>query len=321
MPTDDFTAWVEPYLTQIDKVRQVLMTPYVLAPNNYGYDPGFGLVRGGNIEPSPAIGVTASNEDVIVLIDNNLEGSASLDFWNSYSGVTTTVEANCRGYLAKTFDEISSNCPPFPTTTYNGTDRREAKYGSHSPYYAQLSQPGAKIYQTAGQTDYVQGFEGLNAAHASCSNPPTLSTNMANPLIVSALPVGSAIGSGGNLETDGPWIDLQFEQGSVAAAQAEFTRVVQAWNGTGFGTTYGSATRDLLHFIEAARATGFWRDATITGPQGTAQQVLQQVINVIWQNAGPGGGLSQEPPGGSYDTPEPNFQALIAFDPRVPTWF
>jgi hypothetical protein len=36
---------------------------------------------------------------------------------------------------------------------------------------------------------------------------------------------------------------------------------------------------------------------------------------------GSDGGLSQTWGGGNSDTPEPNFQAMIALDPRMPTWF
>jgi hypothetical protein len=327
VPTDDFTLWVQPYLGNIEQVRRILMTPYVLAKGHYGYDSTFGLVRGANIEPSPAIGITSPNNDAIVLIDNNLEGSASLDFWNSYKGVASTVEANCRHFLdATSFDEIGTNCPPFPQMTYDGTDRREAKLGKHSPYYGMLSKPGQQIHNTSGQTDFVPGYEGINGSKASCSAPPTLQTNLANPIVVTALPIDSPINGGGNLETDGPWISLQFEQGNVSVAHGEFAKVVGAWDGNTFGS-YGSATRDLLHFIHCARATGFWRDATITGPKGTAQEVVQQVVALVWQiqASGGDGGLTQCYSGtagcGSTDTPEPNFQAMIAFDPRVPTWF
>jgi hypothetical protein len=324
VPSDDFASWIQPYESHIEKVRAVLMTPYTLGQQHYGYDGTFGLVRGANIEPSPAIGVSNGYNDAIVLIDNNLEGSASLDFWNSYAGVKSSVEANCRAFLdATAFDEISGACPPFATIKYDGTDRREAQLGSHSPYHAQLSKAGAQIFNTSGQTDYVPGYEGIGGAAASCSKPPKLQTDEAHPLIVTALPIDHAIGEGGNLENDGPWIDLAFEQGSPKA-QAEYAKVVQAWDGNTFGS-YGGATRDLLHFIIASRATGFWRDGSIKGPKGTAEEVLKQVITLVWEIAGSNGGLPQSYSGtlgsGGDQTPEPNFQAMLAFDPRLPTWF
>ena len=46
----DYQLWVQPYLPQLEKIREVLMTPYTLGTQHYGYDSTFGLIRGGNTQ-------------------------------------------------------------------------------------------------------------------------------------------------------------------------------------------------------------------------------------------------------------------------------
>jgi hypothetical protein len=55
----------------------------------------------------------------------------------------------------------------------------------------------------------------------------------------------------------------------------------------------------------------------------SAMKMLQDSISQVFSSAvGPDGGLYQNFEGtGTDQTPEPNFQALVAFDPRLPLWF
>src|ERR1700722_19139663 len=124
----DYQLWVQPYLAKLEKIRAVLMTPYTVGNQHYGYDSTFGLIRGGNIEASPALGIGSGYQDVIVGIDNNLEGSYSLDYFNSaasplvgqtgFSPVNTNVYGNVRALLSENWVGVGACTSPFNQYTY-----------------------------------------------------------------------------------------------------------------------------------------------------------------------------------------------------------
>ena len=323
----DYQLWVQPYLAQLEKVRQVLMTPYTIGNQHYGYDASFGLVRGGNIEPSPAINVNGGYNDVIVAIDNNLEGSASLDYFNSASSplvgqpgfvpVNTNIYGNVRALLSKTWIGVGGCSSPFVQYNYPSSfsllDRREAEYGSFGPYFSTLIKPGNHLggignnCGTQGQTWYLPSYD-------------SVPTSMSKPLIVTEFPSSTPIGSKGNLEELSFYIDETYLQCHAGTASCSLWQnaYLNAMSQYPF-----SAPREALHFIQASRATAAWSMSNMTYNGVSAYQMLQNTINKIWTSAvGPDGGLYQNFGGGGSDkTPEPNFQAMIAFDPRMPSWF
>jgi hypothetical protein len=325
--SEDYQLWVQPYLTQLEHVRAVLMSPYTIGNQHYGYDSTNGLVRGGNIEPSPAIGVSSGYNDVIVAIDNNLEGSASLDFFNSASSpligqsgftpVSTNIYGNVRALLAKTWIGVGACSEPFAQYNYPSSfkllDRREAEYGSYDPYYSTLIQPGNHLggignnCGTEGQTWFLPGYDSL----------PTTATK---PLIATEFPSNTPIGSTGDLEELSFYIDEMYLQCHAGTSPCSLWQnaYLNAMSQYPF-----AAPREALHFIQASRATAAWTMSNMTYDGISAYQMLQNTINRIWSSAvGPDGGLYQSFSGGGSDkTPEPNFQAMIAFDPRMPSWF
>jgi hypothetical protein len=325
--SEDYQLWVQPYLAQLEKVRAVLMTPYTIGNQHYGYDSTTGLVRGGNIEPSPAIGVKNGYNDVIVAIDNNLEGSASLDFFNSaaspFNGqvgfipINTNIYGNVRALLAETWIGIGACNDPFTQYSYPSSfsllDRREAEYGSTDPYYSTLIKPGNHLggignnCGTEGQTWFLPGYD-------------SLPTSMTKPLIATEFPSNTPIGSTGDLEELSFYIDEMYLQCRAGTSPCSLWQnaYLNAMSQYPF-----AAPREALHFIQTSRATAAWTMSNMTYDGVSAYQMLQDTINRIWSSAvGPGGGLYQSfSGGGSDETPEPNFQAMIAFDPRMPSWF
>lgn len=307
---DDYRLWVQPYLSQLNGVRAVLMHPY--SSGGYGFDPGTGLVRGGNIEPNAAIGVSSGYNDVIVAIDNNLEGSYSLDYFNSLAGVSTNVYGNVRALLAKTWDGIGGCPSPFIKYSYPGSfqllDRREAEYGLIDPYVSTLKSPGNHLggigsnCGISGQTWFLPGYE----------NPNSM-------MIVTVFPSSQPIASGGNLEELSFYIDQAYLQCISHTAQCSNwqSAYLNAMSQYPF-----SAPRQALHFIQASRATQAWLDSNMTYNGISAYSMLQNTINNLWaKGLGSDGGLKQTFGTGGDKTPEPNFQAMVAFDPRMPNWF
>ncbi|HXQ92244.1 MAG TPA: hypothetical protein VN739_04505 [Nitrososphaerales archaeon] len=323
----DYQLWVQPYLTQLEKIREVLMTPYTLGSQHYGYDSTFGLVRGGNIQPSPAIDVLGGYNDVIVAIDNNLEGSYSLDYFNSaqsvlstvpgFQSVNTSIYANVRALLSQTWLGIGGCSAPFTTYTYPASfqllDRREAEYGFIGPYASTLETPGNHLggigsnCGTQGQTWFLQGYDAL----------PTSATQ---PLIVTTFPSNQTIPSTGDLEELSFYIDEMYMQCVAGTSSCSLWQnaYVNAMSQYPF-----SVPRQALHFIQVTRATQAWTMSNMTYNGVSAKTMLQNTINQIFSNAtGPQGGLYQIFGDGKSDqTPEPNFQAMVAFDPRMPLWF
>jgi len=325
--SQDYQLWVQPYLAQLEKIRQVLMAPYTIGSQHYGYDSGLGLVRGGNIEPSPAIGVGGGYNDVIVAIDNNLEGSASLDYFNSassplvgqagFSVVNTNIYGNDRALLSKTWVGIGGCAAPFVQynypTSFALVDRREAEYGSFGPYSGLLRESGNHLggignnCGTQGQTWFLPGYD-------------SLPTSTSKPLIVTVFPSNQPVGSTGDLEELSFFIDQAYMQCTAGTTSCAVWQnaYLNAMSQYPFG-----APRQALHFIQASRATAAWTLSNMTYNGMSAYQMLQNTISRVFSSAiGPDGGLYQSFSGGGSDkTPEPNFQAMIAFDPRMPSWF
>ena len=77
--TEDYDLFIQPNLAKINTIREVLMTPYVVGHDNYGYKSGTGagagLTCGANVEYSintPFPNVANGYVNGCVLIDNDL---------------------------------------------------------------------------------------------------------------------------------------------------------------------------------------------------------------------------------------------------------
>ena len=314
----DYQLWVQPYLKQLEKIREVLMTPYTLGNQHYGYDSTFGLIRGGNIESSPAINVGAGYNDVIVAIDNNLEGAYSLDYANSLVGISTNIYTNVRVLLNNVWNGIGACSKPFIQYSYPSSfsllDMRESEYGFISPYISILETSGNHLggigsnCTTQGQTWYLPNYENPN-------------TSPLQPLIVTELPSNSPIGSTGDLESLSFYIDQAYIQCIFGSTSCNVWQnaYLNAMSQYPF-----SAPREALHFIQATRATKAWTLSNMTYNGMNSTIMLNDTINQVFtQVVGIDGGLCQN--FGSCtnqdNTPEPNLQAMIAFDSRMPNWF
>jgi len=368
-----------PYLSQLENIREVLMTPY--GTGSYGYDSGINLTAGGNIEPSPAIGVTTGGyHNVAVAIDNNLEGSAALDFFNSASSplaessaifpafstfnmryyltnpiysttndsLSTTIYNTDRSFLNQTWYGVGS-CTQFQTYYYHsglgnsfGTayDRREGEYGFAGPYGTTLAKStsaflggigspacaGGGQSSDGGQTWYLPGYGGFNGGPSGNDCSMTQPT----PCVVTVFPSGTPVGPNSDLEELSFLIDQDYMKciagSSCSAWQNDYRNAMTQFP--------FHAPRQALHFIQATRATQAWKLTNITyngiTPLQMVQITIQQVFTLtnqvgpmgVFGDIGPDGGLYQQWGGhGSSDTPEPNFQAMTAFDPNMPTWF
>jgi len=274
------------------------MTPYSLGNQHYGYDSTFGLVRGGNIEPSPAIGVSGGYNDVIVAIDNNLEGSYSLDYFNSaqsvlstvagFQPVNTSIYANVRSMLSKPWIGVGGCSSPFKTYSYPSSfqllDRREGEYGFIGPFASTLVKPGNHLggignnCGTMGQTWFLPNYDSM----------PTSATK---PLIVTVFPSSQPIPSSGNLEELSFYIDEMYMQ--CVAGTSPCSLWQNAYQNAMSQYPF-SAPRDALHFIQATRATQAWTMSNMTYNGMSAKTMLQDTISKIFSSAvGPQGGLYQ----------------------------
>lgn len=321
--TQDYQLWVQPYLSDIEKVRAVLMTPYVIG--SWGYDHATGTVCGGSVESSPAIGVKAGYQNICVLTDNNIEGSLSLDYFNSansplvgqpgFSVIPTQIYNITRAYLSEPFYAIGGCAIPFQVVSYPSSfqllDRREAEYGSIDPYASIIDKPGQHLggigtsCGTQGQVWYL-------------TTNDVITKSVSDPLIVAEMP-GSSIGINSNLEELSFLIDEYYSQCLVGSSPCSLwqTAYLNAMKQYPF-----QDPRQALHFIQASRATAAWTLTNMTVNGLSSFTMLQDTINSVWASAGSNGGLYQNfNKQGSDQTPETNFQAMIAFDPRMPSWF
>lgn len=326
--SQDYSLWVEPYLSQLAKIEAVLTQPYNPgARESYGYYSAVGVTCGGNIEPSPAIGVQNGYNNVCVLIDNNLEGGASLDYFASSSSVLVgqpgfnemnlQIYTNTRNYLSMPFYGIGACPQPFSVYHYPNNftllDQREAEYGFAGPYATQLLQPGIQI----GGIGNNCGIDGQTWFLENYDNPDST-------MIVTELPGSTAPTTSSDLEELSFVIDELYMQ--CIADKVACSQWQDAYQNAMSQYPF-QAPRDALHFIQCTRATGAWAMSNMTYDGMSARTMLQNTIARIFTSEsgggalGPTGGLSQSWGAGGDRSPEPNFQAMVAFDPRMPSWF
>lgn len=332
LSSEDYNFWVKPYLTQLAKIEGVLTQPYISGNReSYGYDSATGLTCGGNIEPSLAINVTNGYNDVCVLIDNNLEGGASLDYFASSNSVLAgqtgftpmnlQVYTETRSYLSMPFYGVGPCTQPFTVYNYPSNfslyDMREAEYGFADPYASDLVQPGIHIggigtltcngTTEGGQIWYLENYDTLGST-----------------MIVTEFPNDTAPSTNSDLQELSFVIDelyMQCVAGTAPCSQWQ-SAYMNAMSQYPF-----AAPRDALHFIQVTRATGAWTMSNMTYNGMSAAAMLQDTITKIFTPESAGGalgangGLSQSWGTGGDKTPEPNMQAMIAFDPRMPSWF
>lgn len=298
-PSTDYNFFIAPNLARIEAVRQWFMEPEDVANSKAGYDPTYGMIRGGYW--------AGGFHDGFVLIDTQLILASSLDYFNSVNGIHTDIQANLRQWLGNTTFTDPSNGA---VGTYNGTDRREVLFGTAI----------ICIRGDTGQVYYVNGH--------TLSDPIPMTT---------ALPTSCTSDAPGGMNTYAPWIELHYLQGNVQDAQQMFMTTINAWTstpGTGIGHTTGGyfsdtfdsgpdqgkckSSRTLGYWIEMARATGFW------DLNNQTRTIAAQVVDELWAHQEPDGSISVNYPGCKNDikaTGESSGLALVAFDPRVPSWF
>lgn len=332
----DYETFVSPYLSNLEKIREVLMQPYTIGNQYYGYNSAVGLTCGGNIEASPAIGVSNGYNNACVIIDNNLEGGCALDYFNSAKSVLSSVSGwqeqntnicgTVRQYLGGTWYGVGGCSAPFTTFSYPSSfsllDQREPEYGFSDPYASTLIQPGVHIGGIGlscgimGQVWYLQGFD-------------KVSNSATSPLIVTELPNGQSVGPTADLEELSFYIDETYMQCIAGTASCSLWQTAYHNAMIQYGSSGFIAPREALHFIQATRATGAWlyTNSSFSYNGMTALQMAQSALTKLFTSTANGGatgvdgGLTQQWGGGSSDTPEPNFQALIALDPEMPSWF
>ncbi len=362
----DVQLFVCPYLNQLEKIRAALMHSYNPGQSqSYGYYAPttglpYGLTCGANIEPSPGIGIgplptqnynDGGYHDTCVAIDNNFEGSKSLDYFNSansillgtpgfpaggqptniFATVTELIDNDTwYGYGGCTGNQVK---PFFYPSSFGVLDRREAEYGFTDNYPWLLLQPGINIGGignpgcggAGGQTWYLQAY-----------------TNPATTTIVSEFPSPQAPGINSDLEELSFVIDELFAQ-CVASGNPNSVSCTgpnswqQAYQNAMSQYPF-AAPRQALHFIQATRATGAWAPGSpLANVRVDGLTPLQMVTIAIQQiftptnQIGPmgvggavspsDGSLVQSWGGGVPNTPEPNFQAMVAFNPNMPSWF
>jgi hypothetical protein len=323
-PSNDYQLFVQPYLVQRERIRQIAMKPYTGQHGTYGYDARTGLFGGGNIEASPAIGVPAGNNDCDVLYDNNMEGGYFLDRLNLKAGVVTHIYSTAWNLVStKTWYGVGGCSKPFKSYTYPHSfpllDRRDPTLGSASPVYTSLINPATKIggtgsnCGTGGQTWFLFKDAGV--------------TPMTAPLIVTEFPSSNPVGINSDLEELSFLIDLLDLQKNASEWQ---TGVQNAMAQYPF-----KAPRQALHFYKCMRDTAAWsRLPTLTHAGLTIQQMMLNAINTVFTPSGStgpmgvkgamgsdGGIYQQWGGGGSSDTPESNFQTIAGLDDSLPSLF
>ena len=329
--SQDYNLWVKPYLPQLAKVEAVLTQTYNSGTRlSFGYDSSLGLTCGGSIESSSAISVENGYNNVCVLIDNNLEGGASLDYFASsallegqpaFNQITLQIYTNTRNFLSMPFYGVGPCTPPFPVYNYPSNftllDRREAEYGFAGPYASKLVQPGIHIGGT-GTLTCNGTTEGGQVWYLENYDIPS------GTMIVSELPGSTAPNLTSDLDQLSFVVDELYMQciaGTVSCSR--WQSVYQ----TAMSQYPFQAPRDALHFIQITRATRAWAISNMTYNGMSAETMLQNVIGELFTPQASGGalgihgGISQSWGKGGDQTPEPNFQAMVAFDPRMPSWF
>ncbi len=294
----DYSFFIAGNLQRIESLRLWFMSAPNDATNKAGYDPSYGMIRGGFW--------AGGFQDGFVLIDSQLIAASTLDFLNGAAGQNTSIYSTMRQWLSGQF----AYPPSGVTATYNGTDRREIMFGTILPC----------VSADSGQVYYVPGH--------TLSDPVPITT---------ALPNGCTTPTPSGMDKYALWIELYYLEGDVTMSKSMYQTVLNSWtptSGTGIGGTTGGyfsdvfdngpdqgnckSSRALGYFLEMTRATGFWNMSD------QSRMVSLQASNELWGHQQPDGGIAVNYPGcGSQSkaSPESTGLALLAFDPRVPTWF
>jgi hypothetical protein len=298
--SQDYLMFVMPYLDQIRKLGKYLMTPYSGVQNSVGYDSTRGLLRGANYCGN------GYRQDYGGLIDYNLTAGIPLDYWNNGS---TTIESTVRNILATGIFEPAGDAISGCSTSadvasgwkYPGNDRRELLFGTRSPYFEKITE----IYQTMGN------------AVLQPASPPFV------PIEVMDTSTGDTTASSSEgMNTYVPKVLLAYISGNITEAKEWFASATNDWNGCAFPShdTTPFNTRTLCYYLIMARATKFWTlDANSTN-------VAKEVSDAMWANQNNDGSMSVSytcppPPSLGRTSGEPCGLALLASDPRLPSWF
>lgn len=319
--------FISPYLQQLEGIRAVLMQPFFVGNQRYGFDPAVGEVCGGNVEASPAVGIKAGYNTVCVQTDVNIEGGCSLDYFNSRDSILndtpgwsyedTDICQMVRLYLSEPFYAIGGCSEPFQVVSYRASfsllDRRESEMGFTSPYLNMLDQAGVHI----------------GGIGSSCGTEGQVYYSVNNPMLVAEMP-GTPIGPNSGLEELSFYIDEAYMQCIVG------TTPCSTWQSAyqnAMSQFPFQAPRQALHFIQATLATQAWTLSNATYDGLTSLQMLQIAVGQVFTpysqigpmgvdgDIGPHGGLAQSWGNSNDQTPEANMQAMIAFDPNMPLWF
>ena len=296
--TSDYSYFIASNLARIEALRGWFMSPFNLAADKAGYDPSYGMIRGGFWG--------GGFHDGFVLIDSQLIASSTLDYLNAAAGMNTSIYSNMEQWLSGQFVDPSTGA----TGTYNGTDRRELMLGILLPC----------VSSDSGQVFYVPGH--------------TLSDAVP---ITTALPTGCTSSAPSAMSTYSLWIELYYLRGNISTAEGMFQTVLNGWTstpGTGLGGSIGGYFSDLFdngpdqgkckssralgYFLEMSRATGFWNMSD------QSRAVALQASDELWAHQNSDGGIAVNYPECGNQTkssPESTGLALLAFDPRVPSWF
>jgi len=307
--TSDDQFFYERYANEVEGLRSWLMQPWSEAGSHtYGFDTNYQMVRGGNWPGyTDAIGNSFNDgyHPGMVIIDNNFQHGLSLDWFNSQKGISTQVNQTVRNYLNNTqFEDPAVGANP-SSENYNGTDRRETFFGKLSPSYGKLS----CIMDTASQIWYVPGH--------TLSDPDP---------VVTALPTVCLPSGPSPMETFGPKMLLEYMQGNIDQTTTDFLGVINSWQpGTPgqLGAPYDTQfkTRSLDFTIVVARCcmdstgTYFWQRPDV-------QPTLQEIIDTLWAAQLANGSVAATySPNLVGSSPESTGEAMIAFDPNLPSRF
>jgi len=296
--TSDYSYFIAGNLGRIEALREWFMSPFNYADDKAGYDPSYGMIRGGFWG--------GGFQNGFVLIDSQLIAASTLDYLNAAAGLNTSIVSHMKQWLAGQFVDPSTGA----TSTYNGTDRREIMFGTLLPCVASDS----------GQVFYVPGH--------TLSDPVPITT---------ALPTGCTSPGPSAMTTYSLWIELYYLRGNISTAQGMYQTVLSGWTatpGTGLGGSTGGYFSDLFdsgpdqgkckssralgYFLEMSRATGFWNMSD------QSRTISLQASNELWAHQNSDGGIAVNYPGcgnQAKSSPESTGLALLAFDPRVPSWF
>jgi hypothetical protein len=305
----DVQFFYERYSGQTEGLRSWLMQPWSeTSSNTYGFDPNYQMVRGGNWPGySDSLGNNFNDgyHPGMVIIDNNFQHGLSLDWFNAQVGISTHVNQTVRYYLENTqfVDPAVSASPSIES--YNGTDRRETFFGKLSPSYGKLT----CIMDTASQIWYVPG-------HTLSDSDP----------IVTALPTDCLSDSPSPMETFGPKMLLEYMQGDIEQTTADFLNVINSWQsgspgqlGAPYDTQYRTRSLDFTIIVSRcckdSTGTYFWQRPDV-------QQTLQEIIDTLWASQLADGSMAATYfPNLKGASPESTGEALLAFDPNLPSRF